>query len=142
MMTIAMEMHDSYLREICCDPDGRGYARFHAVIYRSEGKVFEDVQESGWQDVRFDFEGMRLEGEVADLSCDPYAAEGDLWVDGKNQNGVIYLPATHFGEICLEMRIAPLFETFKIHASRIDSGLQGEFELEMYWDIDGKTTRA
>jgi hypothetical protein len=139
-MTTAMEIHDSRLLEIECDCDGKGFALFHAVVFRSEGVVFKDAQESGWQNLRFQFEGMRIEGKIVEL--DEYAYDGNLWVNGSNENGVISLPANHSGDVCLEMSLSPTFETIKIHASRISSALEGEFELEAIWDADGSRTRA
>ena len=139
-MTSAMEMHDSYLRELHCGEDGRGYAVFHASVFRSEGDVFKDAQESGWQDLRFDFEGMRIEGEIVDLADDPYASDGDLWVNGTNENGVIYLPANHSGLICLEMRLNPSFAWLKIHATKMTSSLGGELRVDTNWDAMGNTT--
>jgi hypothetical protein len=67
-------------------PEGRGFAILHAIVYRSDGQVFEDAQQSGYQDVPFDFEGMSIEGEIGELQT--YASDGELWVDGKNGNGV------------------------------------------------------
>jgi hypothetical protein len=139
-VTYGMEMHDSSLLEVACNPDGRGFALFHGVVYQSEGQVFEDAQRSGWQDVRFDFEGMKIEGEVGKLKT--YASDGELWVDGKNENGVITLPVKRSGEICLEMMLADDFRTLKIHATKITSSFVGEFELEAYWDAEGNVSRA
>jgi hypothetical protein len=135
-----MEMHDSWLLEVVCNPDGAGYAVFHGVVYRSEGRVFQDAQESGYQDVRFDFEEMRIEGEVGELKT--WASDGELWIDGKNENGIIYLPADHTAELCLEICLADDFRTLKIHASQVSSAFIGEFELEAHWDSARNRTRA
>ena len=141
-MTRAMEMHDSYLREIYCGSDGRGYTLFKAVVYRSSGEVFKDASESGYQFVRFDFEGMSIEGEVVDLQFDPYASDGDLWVDETSGNGAIYLPANHSGRIRFEMRLNPSFDWLRIHASKIASSLQGQLEVGTYWVADGNPSEA
>jgi len=136
-MTIAMEFHDTYLRQLHCDTHGAGYAILRAVIYRSEGEVFKDAQESGYQELRLAFTGMRIEGEIPDLEFDPYASDGELWIDGKNSNGMAYLPLDQTGQICLELRINPLFETLKIHATYVRSTLQGPFDSHRTWDAGG-----
>jgi hypothetical protein len=136
-MTYGMEFHDSRLLELRCDDDGSGFALFHGCVYSSEGTVFEDAQESGWQNVRFLFEGMRVEGQIVE-----YASDGDLWVNGKNENGIALLPEDHDGDICLELRLSPLFDILKIHASGVNSNFEGDFELECLWDADGNVTRA
>jgi hypothetical protein len=140
-MTTAMEIHDSYLRELSWNAEGSGYALFHAVIYRSEGQVFKDAQESGWQDLHIDFKGMYVEEEVADLTDDPHAHSGALTIDGIVQDGAIELPLDTTGSICLELQIAPLFGTMKIHANRAKSTLIGKFELETIWDSEGNPIR-
>jgi hypothetical protein len=141
-MTMAMEFHDSYLRELVCGDDGCGYALFDGVVYRSEGRVFDDAQESGWQQVRFDFTEMRVEGEVVDLTYDPYANDGELWKDGANQNGVVHLPVDMAGDICLEVKLNPSFDLLKIYAATVTTTMLGEFEIETFWDADGNSTRA
>jgi hypothetical protein len=139
-MTCGMEMHDSSLLEVTYDRDGKGFVLFHAYVYQSKGQVFRDAQRSGWQDVRFDFEGMRIEGEIGELKAAAY--NGELWIDGKNENGIIFLPANHDGEICLEMTLAGDARTLKIHASKVTSSFVSEFEVEAYWDDTGERTHA
>jgi hypothetical protein len=135
-----MEMHDSQILEVGLNPDGEGFVLFHAVVFRSDGQVFKGAQQSGWQKVRFDFEDMKIEGEIGELKT--WAMHGNLWVDGKNENGVLFLPALHTGQICFEMELAEDFRTLKIHASKVSSSFEGEFELEAYWDEMGNVTRA
>jgi hypothetical protein len=137
-LTYGIEFHDSRLKDIRCNRDGTGFALFHACVYQSEGMVFQDAQISGWQNVRFSFEGMKIEGEIVELG--QYASDGDLWIDGKNDNGIAILPADHKGDIYLELRLAPEFNTVKIHASSIQSEFEGEFEPECLWDSEGNTT--
>jgi len=137
-MTLGMEIHDSRLLELVCNPDGKGHALFHAYIYRSEGIVFKDAQESGWQNFRLIFEEMRIEGELPGPR--EYADRGELWVDGKNENGVILLPADHVGDICLELVLSPLFGTLKIYGSKINSQLEGPWSLEAIWDAAGNNS--
>jgi hypothetical protein len=136
-MNYAMEMHDSSLEELVCNSDGTGYALFHAVIHRGEGEIFPGPHESGWQGLRFDFEGMRIEGKVGELNT--WASDGELWIDGKNENGIICLQPDHVGDLCLEVCLAQDFRILKIHATRIQSSLIGEFKLECLWDADGNT---
>jgi hypothetical protein len=137
-MTFGMEFHDSRLLDMCCEGDGKGFALFHAYVYRSEGRVFQDAQESGWQNVRFHLEGMHIDGVFGEFG--EYAADGNLWVNGSNGNGVTLLPADHVGEICLELCLSPLFDTVKIYASRISSTFEGDFKLESTWVSDGNKT--
>lgn len=138
-MNYAMEMHDSWLKGLDCHVDGIGYALFHAVIHRGEGEIFPGPHESGWQDIRFNFEGMRIEGEVGELKT--WTSDGNLWIDGKNENGIIYLPSDHSGSICLEMCLADDFRTLKIHARKISSIFISEFKFEHTWDLDGNIVR-
>jgi hypothetical protein len=132
-----MEMHDSFLKEWACDEQGRGYALFHACIHRAEGEIFDGPgHESGWQGVRFDFEGMSIDGLV-DFSEDTYLSDGDLWIDENHEANIVYLPANHAGQIRMEMCVAPVFDTVKIRAAKITSQLVGEFEHESFWDENG-----
>ena len=138
-MTLGMEIHDSRLLDLICNPDGTGHILFDAYIYRSEGVVFKDAQESGWQDFRLIFEGMRIEGGL--VAPGEYASEGELWINGRNENGVILIPSDHAGDICLELVLSPLFGTLKIFGSRIRSQLEGPWSLEAIWDVDGNVTQ-
>jgi hypothetical protein len=138
--TCGMEMHDSWLLEVACDADGKGFALFDGVVYRSEGQVFKDAQQSGLQRVRFDFEGMKIEGEIGELKT--WAMDGELWVDGKNENGILFLPALHTGQICLEMELADDFRTLKIHASKVTSSFENKFDHTANWDEIGSVTDA
>jgi hypothetical protein len=137
-LTYGIEFHDTWLKDLRCNGDGTGFALLHASVYQSEGMVFKDAQLSGWQNIRFSFEGMRIEGEVVELN--QYASDGELWIDGKNDNGTAMLPADHEGDICLELCLAPEFNTIKIHATSIRSEFEGEFELEAKWDDKGDVT--
>jgi len=83
---------------------------------------------------------MRIEGEIVDLTDAPYASDGNLWVNGKNENGVIHLPANHSGLICLEMRLNPSFDWLKIHATKVTSSSHGELKVDTLWDAIGNTT--
>jgi hypothetical protein len=139
-MTFGMEFHDSVLLDIRCEGDGKGFVLFHGNVYRSEGQVFQDAQESGWQNVRFHLEGMRIEGVFGEFG--EYASDGNLWVNGSNENGVTLLPANHDGDICLELCLSPTFDIVKIYASRISSTFEGEFRLESTWDSDGNPTNV
>src|ERR1700689_2279117 len=130
-MTFGMEFHDSRLLDVRCEGDGKGFALFHGYVYRSEGQVFQDVQESGWQNVRFHFQGMHIEGVFTEFGG--YASDGNLWGNGSNENGVTLLPADHVGDICLELCLSPAFEITKIYASQISSTVEGEFALESTW---------
>jgi hypothetical protein len=132
-----MEMHDAYLKEWTCDEQGRGHALFHACIHRSEGDIFEGRgHESGWQGVRFDFEGMSIDGTV-DFSENTYLSDGDLWIDDRHEANIVYLPANHAGEIRMELCVSPVFDIVKIRASKMASQLVGEFEHESFWDESG-----
>ncbi len=132
-----MEMHDSYLKDWACDEHGRGYALFHACIHRSEGDIFDGTgHESGWQNIRFDFEEMSIDG-IVDLSEDTHLSDGDLWIDGKHEAGIVYLPANHAGDIRMEMRVSPMFDVVKIRAKKMSSELTGEFKHESFWDENG-----
>ncbi|MGD0889679.1 MAG: hypothetical protein ABR889_10560 [Acidobacteriaceae bacterium] len=135
-----MEMHDSWLEEVVSNPDGTGFSTFYGSIFRSDGQVFKDAQESGWQKLRFDFEGMRIEGEIGELNT--WASGGELWIGGKNDNGIIFLPAEHTGRLCLEMCLAQDYRTLKIHATKIRSTFIGEFEIEAVWDAEGNPKRV
>ena len=136
-MNNAMEMHDAYLKEWTCDEQGRGHALFHACIHRSEGDIFEGRgHESGWQGVRFDFEGMSIDGTV-DFSENTYLSDGDLWIDDRHEANIVYLPANHAGEIRMELCVSPVFDIVKIRASKMASQLVGEFEHESFWDESG-----
>jgi hypothetical protein len=137
-MTQAIEIHDAKLLELVRNDDGTGHVLFHAYIYRSEGVVFQDAQESGWQNFRLEFADMQLEGGAA--LPGEYAHEGELWVDGTNGNGMIHLPADHKGNITLELALSPRFDTLKIHASSVRSTLEGPWKLETYWDAEGNTS--
>ncbi len=133
-MTLGMEFHDSRLLDLVCRSDGHGYALFDAYVYRSEGIVFRDPQESGWQNCRLTFQGMRLEGN----SVEPgeYVSEGSLWVDGEVHVNVFLLPADHHGSIEIHLVMSPLFETLKIFADSITSTLEGPWELETVWNLE------
>jgi hypothetical protein len=137
-MTIGMEFHDARLLDFVYGSDGNGHILFHACICRSDGVVFEDPQESGWQNCRLVFQGMRVEGAL--IEPGEYATEGALWVDGKIHDNVILLPADHDGSIEVRLMMSPLFETLKIHAERIASTLEGPRELERVWNLDDMTS--
>jgi len=139
-MNYAMEIHDSCLEEVICNTDGTGYALFNASIFRSEGQVFKGADESGWQKLRFDFEGMQIEGEVGELKT--WASGGTLCVDDVEQKHAIFLPANHEGKIVFEMCLLDDDRILKIHARKVRSNLIGEFELEGRWDASGNFTRA
>jgi len=129
-----MEMHDSYLKDWACDEYGHGFALFRACIYRSEGQLFTRVRsENGWQDLRFEFDGMRIEGSL-DLSGNIYLSDGDLYVGERRERGIVYLPANLVGVLRMEMCITPSFETVIIHATAMKAELVGEFEHECFWD--------
>ena len=130
-MTLGMEFHDAQLLGLDCDSDGSGYLLLHAYIYRSEGIVFEDPQESGWQNCRLSFKGMRIEG--ARVEPNEYVSEGAMRVDGTVHDHVILLPANFRGAIQLNLVISPLFETLRIQATEIASTLEGPWELERIW---------
>jgi hypothetical protein len=133
-MTLGLEFHDARLLGLVCNSDGSGYLLLHAYIYRSEGIVFEDPQESGWQDCLLSFKGMRIEG--ARVEPDEYVSEGAMRVDGTVHDHVILLPANSRGTIQVDLVISPLFETLKIHATEISSTLEGPWELERVWGPD------
>jgi hypothetical protein len=137
-MTLGMEFHDARLLELVCGSDGNGHVLFHACVYRSDGVVFEDPQESGWQNCRLIFQGMRVEGTRVERG--DYASEGALWVDGEVHDNVILLPADHHGSIQVHLMMSPLFETLRIHAERILSALEGPWELERVWNLDDMTS--
>jgi len=136
-MTLGMEFHDARLLDLICRSDGSGHALFHACIYRSEGVVFIDPQESGWQNCRLTFQGMRVEG----TSVEPgeYSSGGSLWVDGKIHDDVVLLPLDHDGAIQVHLVMSPLFETLKIHAEKVSSTLEGPWELERVWSLEEMT---
>jgi hypothetical protein len=134
-----MEFHDSWLLDMLHREDGTGWVLFRGSVYRSNGTVFADEQESGYQNVRFEFEGMRVEGEIVELG--QHATGGEFWVDGKNQNGVMRLPIDQSGEIRFELCLAPEFRTVQIHATHVRSSFEGQFELEFHWDREGNTRR-
>ncbi len=138
-MTQAMEIHDARLLELVHHGDRAGHALFHAYIYRSEGVVFSDAYESGWQNFRLNFEGMRIEGDL--VAPGEYASGGAIWVNGTKEDNIIQLPADHSGEICLELVLSPLFDTLTIRATKVTSSLEGPWVLEEYWDADGNTVR-
>lgn len=138
-MNYAMEIHDSRLTDFAVNPDGTGFLLFHAVIYRSNGKLFEDAQESGWQQIRLSFAGMTVEG---DLVRESRSLDGDLVVNGVQGGGIVHLPANHLGEIQFEFDQANDFNTRVVRATAMRSELEGEFELETYWDTDGSTRPA
>ena len=139
-MTFGMEFHDSVLLDVRREDDGNGFVLFHGYVYRSEGQVFQEAQESGWQNVRFHLQGMHIEGVLAEFG--EYASDGDLWVNGNSEKGVTSLPANHVGDICMELCLSPAFDTVKIYASHISSTFEGEFELETTWDSDGKCSQV
>jgi hypothetical protein len=129
-----MEFHDSWLLGVQQRQDETGWILFRGSIFRSNGAVFEDEQESGWQNVRFELQGMRIEGEIVELN--QYAIEGEFWLNGQNQNGVMLLPVNQSGEICFDLRLAPEFGPFKIHATHVRSSFEGEFQYEFRWSGD------
>jgi hypothetical protein len=139
-MTYGMEMHDSQILEVGLNPDGEGFVLFHAVVYQSEGQVFEDAQRSGWQDVRFDFEGMRIEGEIREPEV--WVLDGELWVNEQRYENTFSLPARHSGKICLTMYLADDYRKVDIHATSMTSSFVSEFKLEAYWDEMGNVTHA
>jgi hypothetical protein len=130
-MTLGLEFHDARLLELVCKSDGTGYLLLHAYIYRSEGIVFEDRQESGWQDCRLSFADLRVEGARVDPN--EYISAGQVSIDGKIHDHVILLPANHRGVVEMKLVISPLFETLKIQASEISSSLEGPWVLERIW---------
>ncbi len=79
---------------------------------------------------------MSIDGSV-DLSERTYLSDGDLWIDGKHEAGMVYLPANHAGEIRMEMCVSPVFDIVKIRAAKMTSQLVGEFEHESFWDENG-----
>jgi hypothetical protein len=136
-MTLGMEFHDARLLDLVCGSDGSGHALFRACIYRADGIVFKDPQESGWQNCRLIFQGMRIEGNRVEPG--EYASDGALWVDGEIHDNVILLPADHRGTIQVHLVMSPLFETLKIHADKISSRLEGPWEFERAWTLDEMT---
>ena len=133
-MTLGMEFHDTRLLELVCNPDGSGYLLLHACVYRSEGTVFEDPQESGWQDCRLSFEDMRVNGPRVEPN--EYISEGQVKVDGLVHDHVIRLPGNHRGTVEVKLVIAPLFEPLTIQASEMSSSLEGPWALERIWGPD------
>jgi hypothetical protein len=131
-VTYGIEMHDSRLMEIERDADGKGFALFRAYVYQSEGRVFEDAQRSGWQDVRFDFESMRIEGEVGELNT--FVLDGGLEINEQSYENIFSVPAIHTGKICLTTFLEGDYRELKIHATSMTSSFVSEFELEKYWD--------
>ena len=53
---------------------------------RSEGHLWKDVQESGWQNVWGHLQGMHIAGVLAEFG--EYASDGDLWVNGSSEKGL------------------------------------------------------
>ena len=131
-MNRAMEFHDSYLKDWGCDESGHGFMLFHAFVYLSEGEIVDwDNCESAYQNLRLDFEGMRIEGKVDfDFSEDTYLYEGTLWVNGVEHDNIVHLPANHEGELRMEICVAPAFEVTKIYATKMSSEFIGEFGQE------------
>jgi len=129
-MNHAMEFHDSYLKDWGCDESGHGFMLFHAFVYRSEGEIVDcDDSESDYQNLRLNFEGMRIEGKV-DFSEDTYLSEGTLWVNGVEHDNIVHLPANHEGELRMEICVSPAFDITKIYATKMSSELTGEFGQE------------
>ena len=131
-MTIGMEFHDARLLDFMCGPDGDGYVLFHACVYRSNGVVFKDPQESGWQKCRLAFRGMRVKGDLVEEG--EYTSEGALWVNGEVYDNVILLPANYEGSIQVNLVMSPLFEKLEIHAESISTTLEGSWEFEREWN--------
>jgi hypothetical protein len=131
-MTIGMEFHDARLLDFMCAPDGDGYVLFHACVYRSNGVVFKDPQESGWQKCRLSFRGMRVDGDLVEEG--EYTSEGALWVNGEVYDNVILLPANYEGSIQVNLVMSPLFEKLEIHAESISTTLEGPWEFERVWN--------
>jgi hypothetical protein len=138
-LTYGMEFHDSQLLDLQHDADGNGFALFHACVFRSQGQVFQDDQESGWQNVRFILHGIRVANEPFELG--EYVSDGEFFMNGVAEGGgVMSLPADHQGELRFELMQAPAFGTQSIRFQRIQSAFEGEFELEAVWDKDGNRT--
>lgn len=137
-MTYGFEFHDSVLLDAFVEPDGRGFILFRASVYQSEGQVFTDAQVSGWQDVRFLCEGMRIEGRL-DLRGE-YAVDGALWIGEEELGGHPLLPIDRSGNVRLELVLSPDFETTTVYATRIVSSFEGAFEPESSWDTEGNVT--
>lgn len=136
-MTYGFEFHDSRLLEARCEATGEGTLLFHASVYRSQGLVFEDPQVSGFQNVRFRFEGMRVDGSLNKVA--EYASDGALWIDGVRHE-LPLLPVDHRGEVRMELQLSPDFGITTIHATHIVSTFEGEFEPEFQWDAEGNIT--
>jgi hypothetical protein len=85
------------------------------------------------------FQDMRVKGE---LLRDEYSTEGDFFVNSKSSGGIVYLPANHEGQITLEFNQNPDFEMRRVTATRVRSLLEGQFEIEAFWDGSGNITSA
>jgi hypothetical protein len=136
-MTIGMEFHDARLLDFVCGSDGNGHALFRAYIYRSDGVVFKDPQESGWQNCRLVFHGMRVEGTP--VGPGEYVSDGTLWVNGESYHDTVILPADHHGSIQVHLTMSPLFEVLKIRAEQISFKPEGPWDLEHVWTLDEMT---
>ena len=137
-MAAAMEFHDSYLNAWGCDAEGNGFALIRATIHRYEGEKFAETNhESGWQELRFSFKGMTFEGEV-DFAEDTWIQDGSITISGKkDDDGLIYLPAEHIGDIQIQMDVSPTFDTVTIRASELKTEFLNEFEHERFWNEAG-----
>jgi hypothetical protein len=133
-MNYVMEIHDSRLTDFVIGSDKTGYLLWHAYIYRYEGDFATTAYESGWQNVRFTFTEIEVEGV---LRKDEYSSDGDMSPSSRVGTGMIDLPADHDCPVELNFNLSPEFLSIKIRARSMRSILEGSFDLETSWLPDG-----
>lgn len=133
-MNYALELHNSRLQEFERREDGTGFLLFRAVVHRTQGELFGEGQESGFQFVRIYLTQMHVNGPVV---LDEHCRRGSITLDGRTTEDIIYLPLDHEAPVKLTLQLSPRFETTVVDAQSIRVELEGEFERERVWDDDG-----
>ena len=140
-MNTAMELHDSRVLQFTRSPDGTGDLLFRGYTYCSAGTPGKHLpQTSGWQNIRMRFTGMNFIGEILDNKA--YVSEGHLWMNEKQDAGLITFPIDFLGTVRPLIATSNDFAVREIRANSISICCEGDFEPESFWHEDGTVTPA
>jgi|SRR5580658_1160674 hypothetical protein len=133
-LNYAFELHDSRLQEFERREDGTGFLLFYAVMHRTQGELFREGQESGYQFARIYFTSMHVHGPIV---LDEYCLGGSITIEGRRTDHILHLPMDYEGPVRLTLELSPQFETTIVDAQSIRVELEGEFKRECVWNDDG-----
>lgn len=134
-MNMAIEIHDTFVREFVIGKDGSGTMLLHAVVYRSEGEPGRDAGESGWQDVRLTFTRLRIKVDVSKPDC--YAVEGWFEHNGIRNEWSLPFPFHDAGPVRFGLVLSDDFTGRVFSADTLTIEAVGDFVRYTVWNADG-----